>query len=70
MNSITKLCSIYGIGNYTPITKNAAMVALPHQERVAIRLMEENTPGLIVYHGLGSGKTFTAINAAQKQTLQ
>jgi len=23
MNSITKLCSIYGIGNYTPITKNA-----------------------------------------------
>jgi len=27
MNSITKLCSIYGIGNYTPITKNARALA-------------------------------------------
>ena len=50
-------------------TKVAAMIALPHQERVSNRLAEEGTPGLIVYHGLGSGKTFTAINAAQKQNL-
>jgi len=27
MNSITKLCSIYGIGNHTPITKNARALA-------------------------------------------
>lgn len=35
---------------------------LPHQERVVGRIME--SPGLVVAHGLGSGKTLTSIAAA------
>ena len=35
----------------------------PQQERVQHKLEQE--PGLLVYHGLGSGKTITAINAAE-----
>lgn len=37
----------------------------PHQERVADSL--DSSKGKIVYHGLGSGKTITAINAAEKR---
>lgn len=33
----------------------------PHQERVVQRLMQEDQPGLVVAHGLGSGKTLTSI---------
>lgn len=36
---------------------------LPHQQRVVDRLMQEDQRGLIAYHGLGSGKTLTAIAA-------
>ena len=35
---------------------------LPHQERVVRKI--ENQPGLVVAHGLGSGKTFASIAAA------
>lgn len=34
----------------------------PHQTRVHERL--KNSPGVLVYHGLGSGKTITSISAA------
>lgn len=37
----------------------------PHQERVDTRL--ENTPGLVAWHSLGSGKTLTALNAIATQ---
>jgi SNF2 family DNA or RNA helicase len=39
----------------------------PHQKRVLQKLLE--TPGLLVYHGLGSGKTITSISAADKLGL-
>jgi superfamily II DNA or RNA helicase len=39
---------------------------LPHQQRVADKLQDDNTPGQIAMHGLGTGKTITAINAADK----
>lgn len=45
-------------------TKLSKLEALPHQERVADKLKHEDTPGLLAYHGLGSGKTFTSIHAA------
>jgi SNF2 family DNA or RNA helicase len=35
----------------------------PHQQRVVDRIQQEDQPGLIVAHGLGSGKTLTAIAA-------
>jgi len=38
---------------------------LPHQQRVVDRLMEEDQPGLVVAHGLGSGKTLTSIAAQE-----
>lgn len=36
---------------------------LPHQERVVGRIQETDQPGLLVIHGLGSGKTLTSIAA-------
>lgn len=51
----------------TPKLAALKMSPLPHQERVADQLGEQ--PGLIAYHGLGTGKTFTAINAAEKHQL-
>lgn len=41
------------------------MTPLPHQERVADKL-EGGGPGQLAYHGLGSGKTLSAINAAHQ----
>ena len=35
----------------------------PHQQRVVDRIQQEDQPGLLVAHGLGSGKTLTAIAA-------
>lgn len=35
----------------------------PHQERVAKKLLDKNTKGIIAYHSLGSGKTYTALNS-------
>ena len=36
---------------------------LPHQQRVVERIQQEDQPGLLVAHGLGSGKTLTSIAA-------
>lgn len=36
---------------------------LPHQQRVVDRIQKEDQPGLVVVHGLGSGKTLTSIAA-------
>lgn len=35
----------------------------PHQARVVSRIQQEDQPGLVVAHGLGSGKTLTSIAA-------
>lgn len=37
----------------------------PHQERVVKRIQKADQPGLVVAHGLGSGKTLTAIAAQE-----
>lgn len=42
---------------------------LPHQKRVVDRLMAEDQPGLILMHGLGSGKTRSSIEAYKKLGL-
>lgn len=46
-------------------TKSAKVVTelLPHQQRVVDRMQLEDQPGLLVAHGLGSGKTLTSIAA-------
>lgn len=40
-----------------------ATALLPHQQRVVDRIQQTNQPGLVVVHGLGSGKTLSAIAA-------
>ena len=47
--------------------KRAAQELQPHQKRVAERL--KDVPGLLVIHGLGSGKTRSSLNAAQELGL-
>lgn len=42
---------------------------LPHQQRVVDRISQEDQPGLVVAHGLGSGKTLTSIAAQDKLNL-
>lgn len=42
----------------------AKLVIKEHQKRIAEKLREQK--GLIAYHGLGSGKTIAAINAAEE----
>lgn len=37
----------------------------PHQQRVVNRIKDPNQPGLVVAHGLGSGKTLTSIAAQE-----
>lgn len=37
----------------------------PHQERILRRILSEDQPGLVVAHGLGSGKTLSSIAAAE-----
>lgn len=36
----------------------------PHQQRVVDRLLQDDQPGLVAMHGLGSGKTLTSIAVA------
>ena len=36
---------------------------LPHQQRAVDKLLKSDQPGLILWHGLGSGKTRTSIEA-------
>jgi len=47
------------------LKKTAALKTqlLPHQQRVIERLQEEDQPGLLAIHGLGSGKSLTALGA-------
>ena len=53
--------------NYEQLfTKLAYMQPLPHQSRVAENLQDPEVHGQLLYHGLGSGKTFTSINAAKR----
>lgn len=42
---------------------------LPHQQRVVDRLQADDQPGLILMHGLGSGKTRSSIEAYKKLGL-
>jgi len=51
-----------------PLVLNLAKIAgvsplQPHQQRVVDRIQRADQPGLVVAHGLGSGKTRTAIEA-------
>ena len=48
----------------TPKLAALKMTPKPHQEQVAEKL--ETEPGQIAFHGLGTGKTLTAINAAHR----
>lgn len=48
--------------------KKLKMTPLPHQSRVA-KSMGTGILGQLVFHGLGSGKTFTAINTADSLKL-
>lgn len=42
---------------------------LPHQQRIIDKLEKEDQPGLILMHGLGSGKTRSSIEAYKKLGL-
>lgn len=42
---------------------------LPHQQRIIEKLEKEDQPGLILMHGLGSGKTRSSIEAYKKLGL-
>jgi SNF2 family DNA or RNA helicase len=45
---------------------NAVRTALqPHQQRVVDRIQRDDQPGLVVAHGMGSGKTLSGIAAAE-----
>lgn len=48
----------------TPKLAALKMTPKPHQEQVSQKL--ETEPGQIAFHGLGTGKTLTAINAAHR----
>ena len=49
------------------LLKEAAVTTAPqaHQKRVVERISKEDQPGLVVAHGLGSGKTLTSILAQE-----
>lgn len=47
----------------------AATELQPHQQRVVDRIQQEDQPGLVVIHGLGSGKTLSSIAAADALDL-
>jgi gamma-glutamylcyclotransferase (GGCT)/AIG2-like uncharacterized protein YtfP/superfamily II DNA or RNA helicase len=46
-----------------PKLAEVATPLLPHQKRVVERIQQADQPGLLVAHGLGSGKTLTSIAA-------
>jgi len=52
------------------ITKTASYVLQRQQERIQARLNDPNTPGLVAWHSLGSGKSLTALNAIQDRMRQ
>ena len=45
------------------------MKALPHQDRAADKLEDSEHGAQLTYHGIGTGKTFTSINAANRHNL-
>ncbi len=46
-------------------TKEASLQStlLPHQQRVVDRIQQQDQPGLVVVHGLGTGKTLSSLGA-------
>lgn len=44
---------------------HVATALQPHQQRVVDKIQKKNQPGLVVAHGLGSGKTLTSIAAQE-----
>ncbi len=60
---------IPGVGEVPglPAAPAVPLVAKPHQERVSNEL--DTSDGKLLYHGVGTGKTFSAINAAQQHNL-
>jgi|PlaIllAssembly_1097288.scaffolds.fasta_scaffold01152_4 superfamily II DNA or RNA helicase len=61
LNELTKLADAV---QTVPVTPGPQLVTqlLPHQQRVVDKIQHQ--PGLVVAHGLGSGKTLTSIGAA------
>ena len=43
--------------------RDAAKFVLPQQARIVKRIQDPNTPGLVLFHGVGSGKTKSSIDA-------
>ncbi|MHA2333069.1 MAG: helicase-related protein [Candidatus Hodarchaeales archaeon] len=58
----SELCKIADTVKTTPAALKS--VLLPHQERIIRRI--KKSPGLVVAHGLGSGKTYSSIAASVK----
>jgi len=54
----------YAENEYKCITSSRLPLA-PHQTRVVSFLQQENARGLLVIHGVGTGKTLTAVTASQ-----
>jgi len=59
--------SAAGAWGLNKLTKKAAISTplQPHQQRVVDRMQQPDQPGLVVAHGLGSGKTLTSIAAQE-----
>ena len=59
------LVAAYSAGRLAALRKYADVSTdrKPHQQRVSDRLSKRDQPGLVVVHGLGSGKTLTALGA-------
>ena len=53
------------LGNLTTKVAKVRTPLLPHQQRVVDRLQQDDQPGLVAIHGLGSGKTLTSIAAQE-----
>lgn len=52
------------VASYNPASlKKFSSAMLPHQQRVVEKLKDPNQHGLILWHGLGSGKTRSSIEA-------
>jgi hypothetical protein len=62
-NPDSKRASLAGFTDELGKIAAVSTALLPHQQRVVDRIQQENQPGLLVVHGLGSGKTLTSIAA-------
>ena len=65
------LSSVDKIEDFDNLFKASADASpiLPHQQRIIERLEKDDQPGLILMHGLGSGKTRSSIEAYKKLGL-